>query len=326
MSHRNAPLTAAGRLRLVRRCQTRPIAHVAAEMGISRQCASTWVNRYRRHGERGLADRPSVPHHQPAATAPQVVTVIEQWRRRYKWSAARIVFELRAEQVVIGRRTVSGHLRRLGLGRRRFIDPCGELNRRPEPIVARRAGHMVHVDVKKVGRIPDGGGWRLHGRGNAPTPVRRAGYTYLHSAVDGHTRIAYTEARDDEKATTAADFWSNARAWFAAHGITHIERVITDNGSCYRAAEFTAALSGRERQYRIRPYTPRHNGKVERYNRILAEELLYARPYLSETQRRTAISVWNIHYNYHRPHSARRHRPPATYRRHRVTNVHASYN
>ena len=117
---------------------------------------------------------------------------------------------------------------------------------------------------------------------------------------------------------------NNALLFFAAHGITRIERVITDNRSCYRPADFTASL-GKSRHQRIRPYTPKHNGKVERYNCILAEELLYSREYTSEQQRRTAVEVWNIHYNYHRPHSARGARPPAAHRRHRVTNVRSSY-
>ena len=117
---------------------------------------------------------------------------------------------------------------------------------------------------------------------------------------------------------------NNARLFFAAHGITRIERMITDDGSCYRATDFTASL-GTSRHQRIRPYTPKHNGKVERYNRILAEELLYSREYTSEQQRRIAVEVWNIHCNYHRPHSARGGRPPASYGRHRVTNDRSSY-
>lgn len=163
---------------------------------------------------------------------------------------------------------------------------------------------MVHLDVKKVGRIPDGGGWRVHGRGShqAKTIARRknagarAGYVYLHSAVDGYSRLAYTEALPDEKASTAIAVTHRARAFFAAHGITHIQRIVTDNGACYRASDFATVLRGARHQ-RITPYTPRHNGKVERYNRILAEEFLYARTWHSEQQRAQALHVWNIHYN-----------------------------
>jgi transposase InsO family protein len=134
-----------------------------------------------------------------------------------------------------------------------------------------------------------------------------------------------TEALPDEKAATAVGFLARARVFFAAHGITRIERIVTDNGACYRAGQFAAVL-GRTRHQRITPYTPRHNGKVERYNRILAEEFLYARTWTCEQQRAEALKVWNIHYNYHRPHTTAGNRPPATRLRTRVTNVTASYN
>lgn len=332
MPHANAPLSVEGRRRLIERCESRPIAHVAAEMGISRACASKWVNRYRRHGAPGLMDRSSTPRRQPTATDSDIVSRIEVLRRTQKWSASRIAFELRSAGISINRRTVSRHLLALGLNRRKFIDPNGESNREPRKINARRPGHMVHIDVKKVGRIPDGGGWRVHGRGSEQAKSverhkkseRRGGYVYLHSAVDGFTRLAYTEALSDERAVTAVMFMHRARAWFAVHGIHHIERIVTDNGACYRADAFARALLG-SRHQRITPYTPEHNGKVERYNRILAEEFLYARTRLSEDQRREALGVWNIHYNYHRPHSATGGQPPAARKRGGVANVMASY-
>lgn len=332
MTHPNAPLSVEGRRRLVERCLTRPISHVAAEMGISRACASKWVHRYREFGEIGLLDRHSIPHHQPTATPTEVVTRIESLRRERKWSARRIALQLANDGVVISVRTVSRHLARLGLNRRSFLDPSGESNRAPRRIVARWPGHMVHVDVKKVGRIPDGGGWRAHGRGSvqakavnrAKTAGARAGYVYLHSALDGYSRLAYTEALTDEKSSTAIAFMHRARAFFAAHGIAHIHRIVTDNGACYRAKDFVKVLHGARHQ-RITPYTPRHNGKVERYNRILAEEFLYARTWTSEHQRSEALQVWNIHYNYHRPHTAVSDRPPADKLQSGVTNVMASY-
>jgi transposase InsO family protein len=332
MHHRNAPLSVEGRRRLVARCQTRPIAHVAAEMGISRQCASKWVNRYRRHGETGLLDHPSVPHHQPTATPAEVVARIEQLRRTRKYSARRIATELAADGITISVRTVGRHLLHLGLNRRRFLDPTGATNRAPQRIIARWPGHMVHLDVKKTGQIPDGGGWRVHGKGSdqdrqvARTKTRgqRPRYTYLHSAVDGYSRLAYTEALPDEKARTAIGFVHRARAFFAAHGITHIHRLVTDNGACYRANDFATVLRGARHQ-RITPYTPRHNGKVERYNRILAEEFLYAHVWTSEQHRTAALAVWNVHYNYHRPHTAAGDQPPATRLHAGVTNVMASY-
>jgi transposase len=236
MSHRNAPLSVEGRRRLVERCRTRPIAHVAAEMGISRACASKWVNRWRRHGDLGLVDRSSVPHRSPNATPAGVIEQVQTWRRDKKWSGQRITHELVGLGVAINRRTVTRHLARLGLGQRRFLDPSGESNRAPGKITARWPGHMVHLDVKKVGRIPNGGGWRIHGRDSAQhravdrakTAGTRAGYVYLHSIVDGFSRLAYTEPLDDEKGATAAGFLARAKIWFAAHGITHIHRVVTD--------------------------------------------------------------------------------------------------
>ncbi|MFI7456084.1 integrase core domain-containing protein [Micrococcus luteus] len=163
--------------------------------------------------------------------------------------------------------------------------------------------------MKKIGKIPDGGGWRAHGRdcenARAATrgPGRRVGYTYLHSAIDGFTCLGYTEALEDERTVTTIGFFCRARAFFAAHGI-RIDRVVTDIGNDYRAAEFTrkvVSLGGRH--HRIRPYTPRHNGKVERYNRLMVDEVLHARPSTSETARREALQVWVNHDNYHRPHT-----------------------
>jgi transposase InsO family protein len=332
MLHRNAPLSVEGRRRLVERCQSRPVAHVAAEMGISRQCASKWVNRHRKYGEAGLADQASVPHHQPAATPAQVVVRIETMRRDHKWSARRISSELTGEGVTVSVRTVSRQLVHLGLNRRRFLDPTGENNRHPRRIHARWPGHMVHLDVKKVGVIPDGGGWRVHGRGTeqAKQSIRgrkrggRARYTYLHTAIDGFSRLAYTEALPDEQARTAIGFTHRARAFFARHGILHVHRLVTDNGACYRARDFATVLRGARHQ-RITPYTPRHNGKVERYHRILAEEFLYAHVWTSEQHRSEALQVWNVHYNYHRPHTAAGNQPPATRLHTGVTNVMASY-
>lgn len=257
---------------------------------------------------------------------------IESLRREHKWSAARIAFELNQAGTPISRRSVSRLLAQLGLNRRKFIDPNGETNREPQRITAKHPGHMVHLDVKKVGRIPDGGGWRAHGKGSekakivarAKTRGTKTGYIYLHSAVDGSSRLAYTEALPDEKAVTAVAFLGRAKAWFAAHGVTQIERVVTDNGSCYRSAAFREAVVP-SRHQRIAPYTPRHNGKVERYNRILTEEFLYARTWYSEAERAAALKVWNEHYNYHRPHGVHGGQPPASAAPIHVNNVLASY-
>lgn len=323
--HRNAALSFEARRRLVARCQHRPIAHVAAEAGVSRACLSKWVNRHRLHGEEGLLDRSSRPHNSPSRTPPQVVELIEQLRRDHKWSARLITAELHERGHRTSLATVTRWLARLGLNHRRWLDVEGEPTRAPARIIARYPGHMVHVDVKKVGALREGGGWWAHGRGSAQDKAKhrtRVGYRYLHSAVDGYSRLAYTESLTDERATTVLGFINRARAWFAAHGITRVTRVVTDNGNPYRAAIVERSLRGWARQHQfIRAYTPRHNGKVERYNRILAEELLYARPYTNEDQRTRALQIWNIHYNYHRPHTACRDQPPATRTPARVTNV-----
>lgn len=173
-THANAPLSPEGRRRLIERCRTCPISHVAAEMGISRATASKWVNRYKRFGKTGLLDRSSSPARQPSATPGCLVQQIESMRREHKWSASRIAFELEQVGTPVSRRTVTRLLAQLGLNRRKFIDPNGETNREPQRINAKRPGHMVHLDVKKVGRIPDGGGgldrWRT-GAGDDGVPV-----------------------------------------------------------------------------------------------------------------------------------------------------------
>jgi len=189
---------------------------------------------------------------------------------------------------------------------------------------------MVHINVKKVGRIPDGGGHRVHGRHSvqnraaqrAKVAGARAGYVFLRSIVDGYSRLAYTEHLIDEKAATTIGFYARARVFFRAHGIDRVVTVVTDNGANYRAKDFvrTIAATASKHQY-IRPYTPRHNGKVERYNRTLADKLLYARIWTSQDQRAAAIQRWNIHYNYHRDHTAIGDRPPASRLKARVTNV-----
>jgi transposase InsO family protein len=274
-----------------------------------------------------------VPHRSPNATPAEVIAQIESWRRDQKWSASRIAHELAEVGHRIHRRTVTRHLNRLGLGHRRFIDPSGEPNRTPGTITARWPGHMVHLDVKKVGRIPDGGGWRIHGRNSAQhravdrakTAGAKAGYVYLHSIIDGFSRLAYTEPLADEKGATAAAFLARAKVWFAAHGITHLHRIVTDNGACYRSADFARIVGTKSRHQKTKPFTPRHNGKAERYQRILTEEVLYAREFSCEAERSTAIAIWNVHYNYHRPHSAAGGRPPATRLKTGVTNVRPSY-
>ena len=335
MTHVNAPLTPTGRLRMVLRHLDDgiPKAHVAAEFRVSRPTVATWVTRYLEAGEAGLTDRPSTPRHSSTRIPAAVVELIEALRRGRKWSARRIHHHLAERAVTISLRTVGRWLARLGISRLRDLTPDGDdLRHPPQRIRAAWPGHMVHLDVKKVGKIPDGGGWRTHGRGSAAAkaakrgPGARVGYTYLHSAVDGFSRLAYTEALEDERAVTTIEFFARARIFFAAHGIERIHRVVTDNGANYKARDFTRtveALAGRHQ--RIRAYTPRHNGKVERFNRLLADEVLYVRPYASEQARQDAIGMWVNHFNYHRPHTACGDQPPASRVPARVNNVMPSY-
>lgn len=328
MTHRNSPLTPAGRLRLVQRVEDdgRPIAHVAAEAGIARSTLTKWVHRYRDDGIEALQDRTSAPARRPSRLPIDVLELIDAWRRDRKWSARRIALELASRGHHYCVRTIGRWLQRLGISRRRDLDPTGENNRHSGKIIARFPGHMLHLDVKKVGQIPAGGGWRLHGRGSTRTRHQRVGYTYLHSAIDGYSRLAYTEALENETAATTIAFFARARAFFAAHGITRLVRVVTDNGSNYRAKTFVRTVTAHaSRHQRTRPYTLRHNGKVERYQRILSEECLYAHAFYSEDERREAINVWVHHYNYHRPHTACADQPPATRVHERVDNVMTSY-
>jgi transposase InsO family protein len=186
-----------------------------------------------------------------------------------------------------------------------------------------RPGELVHVDVKKLGNIPDGGGWRVAGKARgkrnslATTTARKRahpvlGYGYLHTALDDHSRLAYTEILPDERKDTAVAFLARAHAWYAAAGIT-IERVLSDNGACYRSqpwAQACATLAITTK--RTRPYRPQTNGKVERFHRTLADEWAYARPYTSETERRAALDPWLHTYNHHRGHTALGGLPPAS--------------
>ncbi len=324
MTHRNSPLTPTGRLRLVQRVEDdgRSIVHVAAEVGVARSTLTKWVHRYRDDGIDALEDRTSTPARRSSRLPIEVLELIGSWRREHKWSARRIALELASRGYHYCVRIIGRWLQRLGISRRRDLDPTGENNREPGKIIARFPGHMLHLDVKKVGQIPAGGGWRLHGRGHAKARHQRVGYAYLHSAIDGYSRLAYTEALESETTATTIAFFSRARAFFAAHGISRLVRVFTDNGANCRAKTFVRMVVAHASRYqRTRRYTPRHNGKVALYLRILSEECLYARALYSEHEWREAISVWVRDYNYHLPRTACAAQPPATRVHERVDNV-----
>jgi transposase InsO family protein len=303
--HGNARLTPLGRATLIERIQQgRPVAHVAAEMGISRPTAYKWWARFRADGWVGLEDRSSRPVSCPHRTPRRVERRIEQLRRARKLGPARI-----GPIVGVAPSTVHRVLVRAGLNRLTWMDrPSGRVIRQ---IRTDRPGERVHVDVKKLGRIPTGGGWRAWGRAatvdhrHKRTPI---GFVYVHSAVDAYTRLAYSEILDDERAPSCAEFWTRAAAWFAELGIT-IEEVRTDNAWAYDSPRFQAAL-GTARHTKIRPHHPEQNGKVERFNRTLANEWAYVRIYRSDTARTRALDRWLHHYNHHRAHTALSGQPP----------------
>lgn len=318
MVHRNAPLTETGRERLAR-CivdDKWPLRRAAERFQVSVETARRWSSRYREHGPAGMIDRSSRPHRSPAQTPTRTERRIIKVRVLRRWGAARIGFLLG-----MAASTVQRVLTRYGLARLTHLDRAtGRAIRRYEHDAP---GDLVHVDIKKLGNIPDGGGHRTLGRaaGRRNSGNRGIGYSYLHNAVDDHSRLAYTEILPDERKTTASQFWARATAWFAAQGITHIARALTDNGSCYRSREFAAALTATGTTHkRTRPYRPQTNGKVERFNRTLLDEWAYAQPYRSETQRRAALPAWLHYYNHHRGHTAIG-GPPAS----RVTNLPSQY-
>jgi transposase InsO family protein len=315
--HRNAPLTPTGRLRLCERIEAGfPVAHVAEQMGVSRPTAYKWWRRYQAEGDAGLVDRSSRPHRSPRLTKPSRERRIIWLRRHRGLGPARI-----AGIVNMPPSTVHRVLQRAGLNR---LDHLDRITRQPvRRIEVSRPGELVHVDIKKLGRIPRGGGWRIHGRARNPYKAPRRvpiGYAFVHSAVDAYSRLAYSEVLDDEQGRTAAAFWKRAELFFAHYSVT-VERVLTDNGSCYRSRDFNTTLGQIHHSY-TRAYRPQTNGKVERYNRTLLTEWAYARPWHSDGQRRRALDAWLHRYNHHRTHTALGGQPPVT----RVNNLPGHYN
>ncbi|BCK59101.1 IS481 family transposase [Nocardia wallacei] len=328
MSHRNAPLSELGRLRLAR-CVVEdgwPLRRAAERFQVCHTTAKRWADRYRVDGATAMADRSSCPHRSPARTPTRTERRIIKVRVLRRWGPARIAYLLG-----LNPSTVHRVLRRYRLSRLSWLDRATSTPvRRYEHD---RPGDLIHVDVKKLGKIPDGGGHRKLGRSvgrrnwqaHKPTAERngygnpRHGYHYLHTALDDHSRLAYSEILADERKDTAAAFWTRAAAWFAVNGI-RIRKVLTDNGSCYRSRTFAEAL-GPVVHKRTRPYCPQTNGKVERFHRTLADEWAYARLYRSDSERCTAFTTWLHTYNHHRGHTALAGHPPAS----RVANLSGQY-
>ena len=329
MAHANARLSVHGRRLLAQRVlhDQRPVAHVAKEMGVSRQCAHKWVQRYRAEGEAGLHDRSSRPRRCPRRTPSRMERRVEAARRLLRTGRDDI-----AAVTGVPARTVSRILTRRGLPHLADCDPITGLPLRASRTTQLRyerdqPGELIHVDVKKIGRIPDRGGWRLHGR--AATADQRnkkqpLGYDYVHVAVDDHSRAAYAEILTDERGATCAGFLLRAAAWFAEHGAP-VREVMTDNAMNYvLSRDFAAALAAIGAKHRrIRPHCPWQNGKAERFNRTLQIEWAYRQPFVSNDNRASALAPWLAHYNTCRRHHALGGLPPISQLP--VTNVVAEY-
>jgi transposase InsO family protein len=298
MAHRNARLTEYGRLLLVQRITELgwPPAQAAESLGVSRATAYKWLGRYQGEGPAGLADRSSRPHRCPHALPAAQVRRVLAARRRRRQGPHRLGYHL-----AMSRSTVYGVLRRHGMSRLAHTDRASGAVVRYQ---RERPGELVHIDVKKLGRIPDGGGHRAHGRA-AASRGRGIGYDYIHSAVDDRSRVAFSQILADETAKTCARFLVEAAGFFAEHGI-RIERVLTDNAKSYtESVVFTEMAAGLGiRRKRTRCYRPQTNGKVERFNKTLLDEWAYARLYHSNAERRRAFTRWLRLYNHRRPHTS----------------------
>jgi transposase InsO family protein len=314
VSHANATLTPITRLRLAKLVVEGGWTHAAAAkmFMVSPPTAKKWADRYRQEGVAGMADRSSRPHRSPARTSPALVQKVVRLRWRRRLGPVQI-----GGRLGMPASTVHAVLVRCGISRLSHIDRVtGEPLRRyehPHP------GSLIHVDVTKFGNVPDGGGWRYVGRQQGKHNTRMTahrtgrrgdhyrpltGTAFLHTVIDDHSRVAYVEICTDEKAQTAIGVLQRAVAWFAERGVL-VERVLSDNGSCYRSHDWRdACIALGITHKRTRPYRPQTNGKIERFHRTLSDDWAYARLYRSETERRAALPTWIHFYNHHRIHSA----------------------
>ena len=281
----------------------------AEAAGVSVRTVSKWLVRFRADGVDGLLDRSSAPERVPLRTPEERVELVAALRR-LRMTAAEI-----AETLAMPLSTVSAVLTRIGLGKLSRLEPAEPANRYER----KRPGELLHIDVKKLGRIA-GAGHRV--TGDRRRQAKGIGWEYVHVCVDDATRIAYVEVLEDEKATTAAGFLRRAVAHYRAHGI-RVERVMTDNGSCYRGVVHALACKTLGlRHLRTRPYRPRTNGKAERFIQTLLGGWAYARIYASSSERARALPIWLNHYNYVRPHASLGKQPPGS----RLNNVSRNYN
>jgi transposase InsO family protein len=329
VSHANAALTPVQRLRIGRLIVDDgwPVAHAALFFHVSWATAKRWADRYAAMGRDGMEDRSSRPHRSPAKTRPEMVRRIVHLRWKKRLGPVGI-----GARLSMPASTVHAVLTRCRLNRLHHVDVrTGEPIRRYEH---EKPGAMIHVDVKKLGNIPDGGGHRYVGRqqgsknrqstpGTARSKHRNEllGTGFVHTVIDDHSRVAYAEIHGDETAATAIGVLRRAVSWFAERGVT-VERVLSDNGSAYRSHAWREACAELQiKPKRTRPYRPQTNGKIERFHRTLADGWAFSRHYNSESARRAALPGWLHEYNHHRPHTAIGGKPPIT----RLTNLPEQY-
>ena len=290
--HANAKTTPKTRLLLVQRIEDGWDPASAAEaVGVSSRCAWKWLARYRAGGLVGLEDRSSAPRSIPHRTSKAKVRQIERLRKR------RLAAHQIARLLQMARSTVSAVLVRLGLNRLKSLEPKEPANSYERA----RPGELIHLDVKKLGRIKKIGK-RIHG--NRSVRSRGAGWEFVHVCIDDYSRVAYIEVLEDEKGTTAAGFLRRAVAWYAQIGV-RVERALTDNGSCYLSGDYRAACDELGvTPKRTRPYRPRTNGKAERFIQTILREWAYAKAYRTSAWRNRALPMWLRHYNRVRPHGS----------------------
>ena len=329
MSHANAALAPVQRLRIARLIVDEgwPVAHAALFFHVSWPTAKRWADRYAAMGREGVQDRSSRPHRSPNRTSPNLVRKIVHLRWKKRLGPVAI-----GAKVGMPASTVHAVLVRVRLNRLHHVDVrTGEPIRRYEHD---KPGAMIHVDVKKIGRIPDGGGHRFVGRqqGNRniratvgrPTNNNRgllAGTSFVHTVIDDHSRVAYAEIHGDEKADTAVGVLRRAVSWFEARGVT-VERVLSDNGAAYKSHAWRDTCNELGiTPKKTRPYRPQTNGKIERFHRTLADGWAFSRHYNSESARQAALPAWLHEYNHHRPHTAIGAKPPIS----RLTNLSGQY-
>ena len=314
--HANAKLGPKGRLVMCRRVAAEgwSLTEAAAAAGVSERTTSKWVERYRAEGEAGLEDRSSAPKSVPRRTPEGRVEAIAALRR-LRFTGAEIAFALG-----MALSTVSAVLRRIGLGRLSRLE-------RPEPpnrYERQRPGELLHIDVKKLGRIGKGAGHRVSGNRGKGQRSRGVGWEFVHVCVDDATRLAYVEVLADERARSAVGFLARALRFYAAHGVS-VERVMTDNGSAYRSTVHAVACRALKiKHIRTRPYRPRTNGKAERFIRTMLGGWAYGAIYRDSAERTAALSGWLELYNWHRPHGSLGKRPPGA-RLAELNNVAGSY-